>query len=72
MIDKKVIDGHVIPNKVVFTSSAPIEQPFETLAFEDNMKVTVTFFTQGEGKRAKSMTHVALFFSISTGTRLLM
>lgn len=54
MIDKKVIDGHVIPNKVVFTTSAPIEQPFETLAFEDNMKVTITFFTQGEGKRAKS------------------
>lgn len=59
MIDKKVIDGHVIPNNVVFTSSAPIEEPFETLAFEDNMKVTVTFFTQGEGKRAKSMAPMA-------------
>lgn len=54
MIDKKVIDGHVIPNKVVFTTSAPIEQPLETLAFEDNVKVTITFFTQGEGKRTKS------------------
>lgn len=57
MIDKKVIDGHIIPNKVVFTTSAPTEQPFETLAFEDNMKVTITFFTQGEGKRTKSRHH---------------
>lgn len=55
LIDKKVIDGHIIPSRVVFTKSAPIEQPFETLAFEDNIKVTVTFFTQGEGKNLKSM-----------------
>lgn len=55
LIDKKVIDGHIIPNRVIFTESAPIEQPFETLAFEDNIKVTVTFFTQGEGKNMKSM-----------------
>lgn len=54
MIDKKVIDGHIIPDKVVFTASAPNEEPFETIAFEDNIKVTVTFFTQGEGKNAKS------------------
>lgn len=54
LIDKKVIDGHIIPNRVVFTKSAPIEQPFETLAFEDNIKVTVTFFTQGEGKNMKT------------------
>lgn len=54
MIDRKVIDGHVIPNKVIFTAAAPIEQPFNTLAFEDNVKVTITFFTQGEGKTQKS------------------
>lgn len=54
LIDKKVIDGHIIPNRVVFTKSAPIEQPYETLAFEDNIKVTITFFTQGEGKNMKS------------------
>lgn len=61
LIDKKVIDGHIIPNRVVFTKSAPIEQPFETLAFEDNIKVTVTFFTQGEGKNIKSMYSIFYF-----------
>jgi len=54
LIDKKVIDGHVIPNHVIFTSSAPLDQPFETEAFEDNLKVTATFFTQNDGKSSKS------------------
>lgn len=54
MIDKKVIDGHIIPDRVVFTASAPLEEPFATSAFEDNIKVTVTFFTQGEGKHQRS------------------
>lgn len=53
MIDRKVIDGHVIPNHVIFTAPAPLDDPLETLAFEDNLKVTVTFFKQGEGKNAK-------------------
>ncbi|XP_063703463.1 fasciclin-1 isoform X2 [Culicoides brevitarsis] len=54
LIDKKVIDGHVIPNKVIFTSSAAIEEPYYTLAFEDNLKVTVSFFTQHAGKETKT------------------
>ncbi|KAJ6637756.1 Fasciclin-1 [Pseudolycoriella hygida] len=54
MIDKKVIDGHIISDKVVFTASAPTEEPFETLAFDDNIKVTISFFTQGEGKTLKT------------------
>ncbi|XP_055615334.1 LOW QUALITY PROTEIN: fasciclin-1-like [Toxorhynchites rutilus septentrionalis] len=53
MIDRKVIDGHVIPNHVIFTDPAPLENPFETLAFEDNLKVTATFFRQGEGRNSK-------------------
>ncbi|XP_062536830.1 fasciclin-1 isoform X2 [Armigeres subalbatus] len=53
MIDRKVIDGHVIPNRVIFTAPAPLDDPLETLAFEDNLKVTITFFKQGEGKNAK-------------------
>ncbi|XP_021703243.1 fasciclin-1 isoform X5 [Aedes aegypti] len=53
MIDRKVIDGHVIPNRVIFTAPAPLDDPLETLAFEDNLKVTVTFFKQGDGKNAK-------------------
>ncbi|XP_037026779.1 fasciclin-1 isoform X3 [Bradysia coprophila] len=54
MIDKKVIDGHVISDQVVFIASAPNEEPFETLAFDDNIKVTISFFTQGEGKNRKT------------------
>lgn len=54
LIDKKVIDGHVIPGHVIFTSSAQLDHPFTTTAFEDNLKVTVTFFTQNDGKSSKS------------------
>jgi hypothetical protein len=54
MIDKKVIDGHIIPGKAIFTTAAPLEEPLETLAFEDNLKVTVTFFTQPDGRHTKS------------------
>jgi hypothetical protein len=53
MIDKKVIDGHIIPNHVIFSAPADLEHPFSTLAFEDNLKVTVTFFTQNDGKHTK-------------------
>lgn len=53
MIDKKVIDGHVIPNKVIFTASASLNEELPTLAFEDNLKVTVSFFTQNDGKHTK-------------------
>lgn len=54
MIDKKVIDGHVIPGHVIFTSPAQLEHPYSTEAFEDNLKVTATFFTQNDGKQTKS------------------
>lgn len=54
MIDKKVIDGHVIPGHVIFTAPAHLEHPYETTAFEDNLKVTATFFTQDDGKQKKS------------------
>lgn len=53
MIDKKVIDGHIIPNRVMFTAPARLDEPFPTLAFEDNLKVTITFFTQNDGKHIK-------------------
>lgn len=43
MLDDKVIDGHVIPGEVLFTAPSPLEHPFETLAFGDNLKVTVSF-----------------------------
>jgi fasciclin 1 len=53
LIDRKVIDGHVIPHHVIFTTPARLEHPYETIAFEDNLKVTATFFTQIDGKTPK-------------------
>ncbi|XP_067618516.1 fasciclin-1 isoform X2 [Eurosta solidaginis] len=50
LVDNKVIDGHVIPNNVIFTAAAQIEVPQTTAAFEDNLKVTVSFFKQKDGK----------------------
>ncbi|GAB0092810.1 fasciclin-1 [Sergentomyia squamirostris] len=52
LFDKKVIDGHVIANRVLFTVAAPYGEPLPTLAFEDNLKVQITF-SQSEGKPAK-------------------
>ena len=49
-MDNKVIDGHVIPNNVIFTAAAQMEVPQTTAAFEDNLKVTVSFFKQKDGK----------------------
>ena len=42
-VDRVVIDGHVIPNHVLFTAATPDNLPYETLAFSDNVKVTVSF-----------------------------
>ncbi|XP_020715778.1 fasciclin-1 isoform X4 [Ceratitis capitata] len=50
LVDNKVIDGHVIPNNVIFTAAAQIEVPQTTAAFEDNLKVTASFFKQKDGK----------------------
>lgn len=41
-----VIDGHVIPNHVLFTAATPNNLPYETLAFSDNVKVTVSFLKE--------------------------
>ena len=50
LIDYKVIDGHVIPKIPVFTAAVSLETPMTTAAFEDNIKVTVSFFQQnGKG-----------------------
>ncbi|XP_073819009.1 fasciclin 1 Fas1 domain-containing isoform X2 [Musca autumnalis] len=49
LVDKKVIDGHVLLNNVIFTAAAPTEVPQTTAAFEDNIKVTVTFFKEKNG-----------------------
>ncbi|XP_059217985.1 fasciclin-1 isoform X3 [Stomoxys calcitrans] len=49
LVDKKVIDGHVLLNNVIFTAAAPMDVPQTTAAFEDNIKVTVTFFKEKNG-----------------------
>ncbi|XP_023702117.1 fasciclin-1 isoform X3 [Cryptotermes secundus] len=49
-IDQKVIDGHVIPNHVLFTDATPKDKDYETLAFSDNVRVTISFSTQSNGK----------------------
>ncbi|KQS38916.1 uncharacterized protein Dere_GG21753, isoform G [Drosophila erecta] len=50
LVDAKVIDGHVIPNTVIFTAAAQHDDPKTSAAFEDLLKVTVSFFKQKNGK----------------------
>ncbi|XP_072764696.1 fasciclin-1 isoform X3 [Anoplolepis gracilipes] len=42
-IDKQVIDGHVLPNEVLFTAPTPDNTEYKTLVFSDNLRVTVSF-----------------------------
>lgn len=49
-IDQQVIDGHIIPNHVLFTAPTPSNKPYETLAFGDNLKVTISFSTEHSDK----------------------
>ena len=42
-IDPKVIDGHIVPNVALFSRPAIRGRPVQTLAFSDNLKVTVSF-----------------------------
>ncbi|XP_075231724.1 fasciclin 1 Fas1 domain-containing, partial [Lycorma delicatula] len=53
-IDAKVIDGHIIPNKVLFTNPTPNDMEFETLAFTDMLKVTISFKTETDNKGTKT------------------
>ncbi|XP_055384345.1 fasciclin-1-like isoform X2 [Condylostylus longicornis] len=59
LVDHKVIDGHVILNNPLFTAAAPLDQPQTTAAFEDNIKVSVTFFETGNKMYVKSNTITA-------------
>ncbi|XP_063216884.1 fasciclin-1 isoform X2 [Bacillus rossius redtenbacheri] len=49
-IDQKVIDGHVIPDHVLFTDGTPKDHDYRTLAFGDSLRVTVSFTTQSDGR----------------------
>ncbi|RZF46663.1 hypothetical protein LSTR_LSTR002526 [Laodelphax striatellus] len=52
-IDGKVIDGHIIPHKVLFTKPTPSNKEYETLAFTDMLKVTISFSTETDNKGSK-------------------
>ncbi|XP_066902751.1 fasciclin-1 isoform X3 [Halyomorpha halys] len=52
-IDDKVIDGHVIPDKVLFTAPTEDGQEFETLSYTDTLKVTISFSTEKDGKEIR-------------------
>lgn len=56
-IDHQVIDGHVIPNQVLFTAPTPSNKPYETLAFGDNLKVTISFSTEHSDKGSDKCKH---------------
>lgn len=49
-IDARVIDGHVIPHHVLFTGPTPNDKPYRTLANDDNLNVTISFYTEQDGK----------------------
>ncbi|KAJ9587143.1 hypothetical protein L9F63_019331 [Diploptera punctata] len=49
-IDQKVIDGHIVPNHVLFTDATPKDKDYETMAFSDNVRVTISFTVQTDGK----------------------
>ncbi|XP_034488533.1 fasciclin-1 isoform X2 [Drosophila innubila] len=50
LVDGKVIDGHVIPNTVIFTAASQHDEPKTSAAFEDQLKVTVSFIKEKDGK----------------------
>lgn len=45
-IDEKIIDGHVIPKQVLFTTPTKKDVPYQTLANGDNNIRVVILFTQ--------------------------
>ncbi|XP_014486639.1 PREDICTED: fasciclin-1 isoform X2 [Dinoponera quadriceps] len=57
-IDPLVIDGHVIPNQVLFTAPTPDNGQYPTLVFSENLKVTVSFLKAHNKVYVKSNTVV--------------
>ncbi|XP_050099671.1 fasciclin-1 [Anopheles aquasalis] len=52
-LDRVALEGHIIPNRVLFTACAPYNEPLRTLAFGENVKVTITFVSYGTGRDAR-------------------
>ncbi|XP_076766387.1 fasciclin 1 Fas1 domain-containing isoform X2 [Xylocopa sonorina] len=57
-VDRVVIDGHVIPNHILFTTPTPDDVEYKTLAFGDNVKVTISFDKKSDKVQVKSNTLV--------------
>ncbi|XP_032671856.1 fasciclin-1 isoform X2 [Odontomachus brunneus] len=57
-IDSLVIDGHVIPNHVLFTAPTPDNVPHPALVFSENLKVTISFLQAHNKVYVKSNTIV--------------
>ncbi|VEN38670.1 unnamed protein product, partial [Callosobruchus maculatus] len=52
LIDDKIIDGHVIPKQVLFTTPTKKDTPFQTLANGDNnIRVVISFTQEQRGSR---------------------
>lgn len=57
-IDQLVIDGHVLPNEVLFTAPTPDKLPYPTLVFSDNLRVVVSFLksqNKGDNHRLRTL-----------------
>lgn len=53
-IDQKVIDGHIISGQALFTRATPTDVEYETLAFSDMVRVTISFTTQTDSRSSKT------------------
>lgn len=61
-VDAQVIDGHIIPGHVLFTAPTPSNRPYETLAFGDNLKVTISFSTERGNKGIDKCEYFFFFY----------
>ncbi|ETN65260.1 Fasciclin-1 precursor [Anopheles darlingi] len=52
-LDRVGLEGHVIPDRVLFTACAPYNEPLQTLAFGENVKITISFVSYGTGRDAR-------------------
>ena len=64
-IDSKVIDGHIVPNVALFSRPAIRGRPAQTLAFSDNLKVTVSFTNESLPSLETGSRGISFFLQLS-------
>ncbi|XP_052873274.1 fasciclin-1 [Anopheles cruzii] len=52
-LDRMALEGHIVPGRALFTVPAPYDEPFPTLAFGDNTKITVNLIHYGTGRESR-------------------